>query len=46
MKTIFLDLIAYLQDNEESFYFDETFDGASLASEILAYAEMIEERIQ
>jgi hypothetical protein len=46
MKQVFYDLMAYLEQNEDSFHFDDTFCMESLKSEILAFASDFERQIQ
>lgn len=45
MKQTFYELIDYLSQNMESFYYDSDFDFESLTSEILAFASEVEKQI-
>lgn len=45
MKQVFYELIAYLEMNEDSFYFDGEFCMESLKSEVLAFASEFEKQV-
>jgi hypothetical protein len=46
MRQTFLELVMYLRDNVDSFYYDDTLDEDSLAAEVMAFADAFEAQIQ